>query len=288
MVNGVPAPSHHAVKSGESIEFFEPGRDSGSFALIPQDIPLRVTYEDDDIVVVNKAAGMVVHPAHGNWDGTLVNALLGRGCRLSKIGAPYRPGVVHRLDKDTSGLIVIAKSDEAHLQLAEQIKKREFKKVYHAFAWGNIGRRAFTVDAPIARHPVRRQQMTVVESGGRKASTNFFVIDSFRHFDYIRITAFTGRTHQIRVHLSHLQHPIMGDPVYGGRKRRPVDRNARTKQTLDKILKIMRRHALHASTLAFEHPTTGDWIEFNIALPADMLSVLELLYLEDWYKEVGD
>jgi 23S rRNA pseudouridine1911/1915/1917 synthase len=287
-VDGVARPSNHKLKPGETIEFAAPPADRDEFTLVPQDIHLHITYEDDDIVVVNKAAGLVVHPAHGNWDGTLVNALLGRGCRLSALGGAYRPGIVHRLDKDTSGLIVVAKSDRAYLRLAEQIKNRQFKKVYHAFAWGNIGQRDFTVDAPIARHPARRQQMTVVDSGGRAASTNFFVIDSFRHFDYIRITAFTGRTHQIRVHLSHMQHPVMGDPVYGGRKRRPVDRNARTKQTLDKILKIMRRHALHASTLAFEHPTTGDWIEFNTALPIDMLRVLELLYLEDWYKEARD
>jgi 23S rRNA pseudouridine1911/1915/1917 synthase len=284
-VDGAPKPSHHAVREGEKIEFIAPLRNADEFELIPQDIPLMIAYEDEDIVVINKAAGIVVHPAHGNWNGTLVNALLGRGCRLSRLGSPHRPGIVHRLDKDTSGLMVVAKSDEAYLQLGEQIKGRKFKKIYHAFAWGNIGMQTFTVDAPIGRHPVRRQKMTVVEGGGREASTKFFVIDSFRHFDYIRITAFTGRTHQIRVHLSHLQHPIVGDPVYGGRKRRPVDRNARTKQTLDKILKIMRRHALHASTLAFEHPTTGDWIEFNSALPADMLRVLELLYQEDWYKE---
>jgi 23S rRNA pseudouridine1911/1915/1917 synthase len=288
IVDGGPKPSHYAIKTGERIEFIESAGGSDEFELIPQNIPLDITYEDEDIIVVNKAAGLVVHPAHGNWDGTLVNALLWRGCRLSNLGSPYRPGIVHRLDKDTSGLIVVAKSDEAYERLGEHIKLREFKKIYHAFCWGNIGKGAFTVEAPIARHPVRRQQMTVVDSGGKSAATNFFVIDSFRHFDYIRITAFTGRTHQIRVHLSHLQHPIMGDLVYGGRKRRPVDRNARTKQTLDKILKIMRRHALHASTLAFEHPTTGDWIEFNTALPADMVRVLELLYLEDWYKEARD
>jgi 23S rRNA pseudouridine1911/1915/1917 synthase len=287
-VDGVMRPSHHKLKSGETVKFTGSPSDRDEFTLIPQDIPLNITYDDEDIVVVNKAAGMVVHPAHGNWDGTLVNALLGRGCRLSALGGPYRPGIVHRLDKDTSGLIVVAKSDRAYLQLAARIKSRQFKKVYHAFAWGNIGKRDFTVDAPIARHPARRQQMTVVDAGGREASTKLFVIDSFRHFDYIRITAFTGRTHQIRVHLSHLQHPIMGDPVYGGRKRKPIDRNARTKQTLDKILKIMRRHALHASTLAFEHPTTGDWIEFNTALPGDMLRVLELLYHEDWFKEARD
>jgi 23S rRNA pseudouridine1911/1915/1917 synthase len=288
LVDGISKPSRHAVKPGEKIEFVDAARGLDEFELAPQDIPLNITYEDEDIVVINKAAGMVVHPAHGNWDGTLVNALLGHGCRLSELGRPFRPGIVHRLDKDTTGLMVAAKSDEAYMRLGEQIKNRKFKKIYHAFAWGNAGKRNFTVDAPIARHPIHRQKMTVVKSGGREASTNFFVIDSFRHFDYIRITAFTGRTHQIRVHLSHLQHPVMGDPVYGGRKRRPVDRNARTKQTLDKILKIMRRHALHASTLAFEHPITGDWIEFNTALPADMLRVLELLYLEDWFKEARD
>jgi len=287
-VDGVSRSSHHTVATGETVEFAKPADEEEAFTLKSQEIPVPIAYEDEDIVVVNKPAGLVVHPAHGNWEGTLVNALLGRGCRLSVLGAPLRPGIVHRLDKDTSGLIVVAKSDRAYRHLGEQIKGRKFKKVYHAFAWGNIGEKTLTLDAPIARHPVRRQQMTVVSGGGREASTNFFVIDSFRHFDYIRITAFTGRTHQIRVHLSYLQHPIMGDSVYGGRKQKPVDRNARTKQFLDKIRKSMRRHALHASTLAFEHPTTGDWIEFNTALPEDMMRVLELLYLEDWFKEARD
>ncbi|MFH1754363.1 MAG: RluA family pseudouridine synthase [Candidatus Latescibacterota bacterium] len=288
LVDGMARPSSYAVRADDEIELYDPSAGEEEFKLIPQDIPLDITYEDADIIVVNKAAGLVVHPAHGNWDGTLVNALLGRGCRLSKLGSPFRPGIVHRLDKDTSGLMVVAKNDEAYVHLSEQILQREFTKLYHAFAWGNVGTKEFTVDAPIGRHPIQRQKMTVPDSGGREALTKFFVIDSFRHFDYIRITAFTGRTHQIRVHLSHVQHPIVGDPVYGGRKRRPVDRNARTKQTLDKILTILRRHALHASTLAFEHPTSGDWMEFRTALPDDMLRVLELLYLEDWFKEAGE
>ncbi len=284
-VDGASRPDHYCLKPGENVELaILPDEESG-FELVPQDIPIKIVYEDDDIAVVNKDAGLVVHPAHGNWEGTLVNALLGRGMKLAELGSPFRPGIVHRLDKDTSGLIVVAKNNEAYENLARQIKQKRFLKVYHAISWGNIGERRFTVDAPIGRHRVHRQKMAVLEKGGREALTNFFIIDSFRHFDYIRITAYTGRTHQIRVHLAHIQHPILGDPVYGGRRRRGLDPSTGTKSTFDKALKMMKRHALHASKLAFDHPKVKRMIEFTTALPDDMRKVLELLYLEDWLKE---
>ncbi len=284
-VDGFSRPDHHSLKAGERVELTIPADETAEQQPRPQDIPLKIAYEDEDIVVVNKDAGIVVHPAHGNWEGTLVNALLGHGTRLSNLGGLFRPGIVHRLDKDTSGLIVAAKSDAAYVGLTNQIKEKRFEKIYHAIAWGNIGSKSFTVEAPIRRHPTRRQKMAVVERGGREAATNFFIIDRFKHFDYIRVTASTGRTHQIRVHLSHIKHPILGDPVYGGRRRRGIGSSARTKSALDRILKIMKRHALHASELAFEHPTTGNRIEFKTALPDDMQQVLEILYLVDWFKE---
>jgi 23S rRNA pseudouridine1911/1915/1917 synthase len=240
-------------------------------------------FEDDAIVVVNKAAGIVVHPAHGNWDGTLVNALLGRGTGLSTIGGD-RPGVVHRLDKDTSGLIVLAKTDRAHRALSAAIKQHEFEKTYHAIVVGNVRTRSVSIDAPLARHPVQRQKMAVAKSGGRPARTEVFVVDTYYHFDYIRVTTQTGRTHQIRVHMAHVGNPLLGDAVYGGRKLRAGKGAARA--TFEHIVKRMTRHALHASRLAFSHPETGDRVTFTTALPPDMRFVLEAIYREDRAKEV--
>ncbi len=286
LVEGASRADHYLVKCGEKIEvsipideaFGEPSR---------EEIPIKVVYEDEDIVVVNKDAGLVVHPAHGHWQGTLVNALLGRGTALSNLGGPLRPGIVHRLDKDTSGLIAVAKSDMVYEKLTRQIQQREFRKIYHAIIWGSLGEAELTVEAPIGRHPVHRQKMTVLERKGKEAATRLFVVDSFGHFEYIRVTAYTGRTHQIRVHLSHISHPVLGDPVYGGRRRRGVISSARTRGTLDRILKMMKRQALHASGLSFEHPKTGRWMNFRTALPGDMRQVLETLYREDWIREVA-
>ncbi len=284
-VNGGSRLASYALKAGDIVVVSVPESEGREFALIPQDIPVRIVYLDDDIVVINKQADLVVHPAHGNWDGTLVNALLGKGIELAQLGRPYRPGIVHRLDKDTSGLIVVARNDRAYEHLTGQIKARAFKKVYHAIAWGNIGQKQFTIDAPIARHPVHRKKMTVPKSGGREAVTNFFIVDSFRQFNYIRITTLTGRTHQIRVHLSHIHHPVLGDPVYGGRKRKGAGSNAKSKTMRERILKIMKRHALHASELAFTHPSSGHRMEFLTALPDDMRQAIELLFTADWFKE---
>jgi len=250
-----------------------------------QDIRLDVTFEDDSIIVVNKAAGMVVHPAHGNWDGTVVNALLGRRTVLASTGGPDRPGIVHRLDKDTSGLMVVAKTDAAYKGLAGSIKRHEFHKTYHAIAIGRIGRSHVTIDAPIARHPNRRQQMAVVPVTGRPARTEVFVVDTYEHFDYIRVTTFTGRTHQIRVHLAHIGHPLLGDPVYGGRRQRGrVVRNGSGESS--DLNAVLSRQALHASQLAFEHPESGEMMTFTTALPSDMCTALETIYREDHLKEV--
>ncbi len=272
-LNSHAKPANFKIKDGDTVVVDIPEReDEEGRAPIPQDIPIRVIYEDDDLVVINKDAGMVVHPAHGNWDGTVVNALLGRGIELAFLGGPGRPGVVHRLDKDTSGVLVLAKTDRAYRGLSEQIKAREVKKVYHAISWGNIGGASRTIDAPIARHPVHRQKMAVAKRGGRDAYTKVFVVDTFEYFDYIRVITVTGRTHQIRVHLSHISHPILGDSVYSGRRDRGVSPNA------DAPLKAMQRQALHASMISFAHPATGRWLDFKTALPEDMQKVLEMLY----------
>jgi 23S rRNA pseudouridine1911/1915/1917 synthase len=276
-VDGVNRPDHYALSVGEVVTVAMPEPVGAPAPPVPQDIPLSVAYEDDDILVINKHAGIVVHPAHGNWEGTVVNAVLGRGSTLSTLGGGERPGVVHRLDKDTSGLMVLAKSDMAYKGLSEQIKTRHIAKTYHAIVWGNLGVEQRTIDAPIGRHPVHRQKMAVDPNRGREALTKVLVVDSFEHFDYIRVTTVTGRTHQIRVHLTHISHPILGDPVYGGQRKRGLQSIKRTKDQISALLKIMPRQALHASKLAFEHPVSGQSLSFKTALPEDMWLVLESL-----------
>jgi 23S rRNA pseudouridine1911/1915/1917 synthase len=275
-VDGVKRPDHHALASGETVRVTMPEPQVAS-APTPQDIPLSVVYEDDDILVVNKQAGIVVHPAHGNREGTVVNAVLGRGSVLSALGGDERPGVVHRLDKDTSGLLVLAKSDAAYRGLSERIKDRRVEKTYHAIVWGNLGVVEQVIDEPIGRHRVQRQKMAVDRSRGREAVTKVLVVDSFERFDYIRVTTLTGRTHQIRVHLAFISHPILGDPVYGGQRRRGLHSDKRTRDHVSMLLKIMHRQALHASKLSFEHPATLRRLYFKTALPEDMRLVLESL-----------
>jgi 23S rRNA pseudouridine1911/1915/1917 synthase len=287
LVNGVRRPSSHTLTTGDRVEVTDavmPERDAAT-APRPQSIPVPVVYEDASVVVVNKPAGMVVHPAHGNWDGTVVNALRGRGTALAVLGSGDRPGVVHRLDKDTTGLIVLAKTDAAYRALATDIKERRFEKTYHAIVFGNVRAHHFTVDEPIARHPVHRQKMAVV-AGGRPASTAVFVVDTYYHFDYIRVSTRTGRTHQIRVHPAHVDNPLLGDPVYGGRRQRIRTGRNRSRETIERLLKLVPRHALHASRLSFTHPDTGKQMNFTTGLPADMRVALEVLYREDRAKEV--
>jgi 23S rRNA pseudouridine1911/1915/1917 synthase len=291
LVGGRARPDSYAVCAGDVISLepallTPPGFEAGW--PIAQDIPIPVVHCDDHLVVVNKPPGMVTHPAHGNWDGTVVNALLGAGVTLSGLGGPERPGVVHRLDKDTSGIMVLARTDDAYRVLATALKGGHVSKVYHAIAWGALGTRCQTVDAPVGRHPVKRQQMAVVDSGGKAARTELFVVDSYRHFDYIRVITFTGRTHQIRVHLSHIGHPLLGDSVYGGRRQRVRASSTGSKVVIEKLMKLLPRHALHASRLSFEHPATGRWMSFQTALASDMRAGLETMQREDRTKEVLD
>ncbi|MDH4037207.1 MAG: RluA family pseudouridine synthase [Candidatus Krumholzibacteria bacterium] len=287
-VNGRARPDSHLLAAGDTIEI-EAGAVAQPAATravpAPQSIDIAVVYEDESLVVVNKPAGLVVHPAHGNWDGTLVNALLGRGTTLAGLGGGDRPGVVHRLDKDTSGVMVLAKTDASYRALTAEIKERRFDKTYHAIVFGNLRAPRVTVDEPVARHRVHRQRMAVVP-GGRPAATEVIVVDTYYHFDYIRATTRTGRTHQIRVHLAHIDNPLLGDSVYGGRRQRIRTGRARSRETIERLLKIMRRHALHASVLSFTHPETARRMTFTTALPADMRLALETLYREDRAKEV--
>lgn len=228
----------------------------------PQDIPLDIVYEDADVVVVNKPRGMVVHPAPGHPDGTLVNALLWHcGESLSGVGGERRPGIVHRIDKDTSGLIIAAKNDYAHLALSAQLADRSLSRVYEAVARGEFREEAGTVDAPIGRHPTERKRMTVTERGSRPAVTHWEVIARYRGWTHIRCRLETGRTHQIRVHMAYIGHPLLGDMVYGAKK---PERG-------------LEGQCLHARELKFLHPRTGEAIHLSTELPEYFQQVLASL-----------
>lgn len=246
------------LKGGEFIEISVP--EPEPMDALPENIPLDIVYEDADLLVVNKPKGMVVHPAHGNWNGTLVNALLYHcGDSLSGINGVIRPGIVHRIDKDTSGLLIVAKNDRAHLHLAEQIKAHSFTREYEAVAVGSFRESEGTVDAPIGRHKTDRKKMCVTAENSRNAVTHFTVIKQYGGYAHLRLRLETGRTHQIRVHLSYLGHPVLGDAVYG------------------KASKWVEGQCLHARKIGFIHPATGEYMEFSSPLPDYFTSVLARL-----------
>ena len=229
--------------------------------VVPQDIPLDVVYEDNDVIVVNKPKGLVVHPAPGHPDGTLVNALMYHcGDSLSGIGGELRPGIVHRIDRDTSGLIIAAKNDFAHQGLAAQLQDHTLARVYECIVIGNLRADSGTVDAPIGRHPVDRKKQAVV-ANGRSAVTHWEVIDRYQGFTHVRYRLETGRTHQIRVHMAHINHPILGDTVYGNKK--PVNG--------------LQGQCLHAVGLRFIHPRTGEPVELRCSLPEEFENQLRKL-----------
>ena len=232
----------------------------------PENIPLDIVYEDGDLLVVNKPKGMVVHPAAGNYDGTLVNALLHHcGDSLSGINGVIRPGIVHRIDKDTSGLLIVAKNDTAHRHLAEQIKAHSFTREYRAVVYGRI-REDGTVDAPIARHSQDRKRMAVQQSpSARDAVTHYFVTRNFTGFTQLRLRLETGRTHQIRVHMAYIGHPVAGDPVYGPKK----------------VITSLHGQCLHAGLIGFIHPRTGAYMEFEAPLPPYFTDFLRTLHPEE-------
>ncbi|MBR2214486.1 MAG: RluA family pseudouridine synthase [Selenomonadaceae bacterium] len=230
--------------------------------VLPEDIPLDILYEDADIIVLNKARGMVVHPAAGCFQGTLVNALLYHCQDLSGINGVLRPGIVHRLDKDTSGVMVVAKNDNAHLDLARQIGEKSARRQYVAVVHGNMPEAQGIVKGNICRHPTDRKKMAIVP-GGKPAVTEFWVKERFGDFTLLTCRLQTGRTHQIRVHLTHIGHPLVGDPKYGSRK-----------SPLDKYIK---GQALHSEILTLRHPTTKEPMTFTAPLPEDMAEILEIL-----------
>jgi 23S rRNA pseudouridine1911/1915/1917 synthase len=254
--------SGYRLQEGDLVEvLLPPPRLS---ALTPEEIDFQVLYEDDELVVVSKPPGLVVHPACGNETGTLVHGLLFRCGNLAGISGEQRPGIVHRLDKDTSGVMVIAKNDQAHQALASQFKDRRVEKIYHALVNGRLAGESGRVVASIGRHRVHRQKMAVLPVGGREAVTNWRVLERFTANTYLEIRLETGRTHQIRVHLAHLGHPVTGDPVYGGKIRE------------DGGLKV-NRQCLHAFRLSFTHPLTGEWLSFQAPVWPDMEDVLRYL-----------
>lgn len=258
VISGKVKKSNYKLKLKDVVEFSIP--DNEKLDVEPENIPLDVLYEDKDVIVVNKPQGMVVHPAPGNYTGTLVNALLYHCTDLSGINGVLRPGIVHRIDKDTSGILVVAKNDAAHNSLAAQLKEHSMNRVYNALVEGVIKEDSGTVDKPIGRHPVDRIKMAVVKDG-RHAVTHYNVLERYANNTLIECKLETGRTHQIRVHMSYIGHPIVGDPVYGYKKQKFN----------------LQGQMLHARKLGFIHPSTGNYIEFSSELPDYFKKILKLL-----------
>lgn len=261
-VNGLTASKNYKLRTGDIVDIEIP--EPQIMKAVPQNIPLNIVYEDEHLLVVNKPKGMVVHPAPGNPDGTLVNALLYHcGNSLSGINGIIRPGIVHRIDKDTSGLLVVAKNDKAHESLASQIASHTFDRFYHSIVVGRFKETSGTISKPIGRHPANRKQMAIV-TNGRAAVTHYTVLESLSGYSYIQLKLETGRTHQIRVHMSSTGHPVFGDILYGGGKTK-----------LEKLCaEVVCGQCLHAKTISFNHPVTGEHMDFSSDLPDYFKNVL--------------
>ena len=257
-VNGKLAAKNVKLQAGQEVVLNLP--DPVSYDITPEEIALDIVYEDDDLLVVNKPKGMVVHPAAGNYDGTLVNALMHHcGESLSGINGVMRPGIVHRIDKNTSGLLMVAKNDTAHNGLAAQIKEHSFTREYEAVVYGNLKNDKGTIDAPIGRHPVKRKQMAVTDKGSKHAVTHYTVVERFGDFTHVRLRLETGRTHQIRVHMAYVGHPVAGDDVYGPKK----------------VITSLSGQCLHAKKVGFVHPVTNKYLEFESELPEYFVKFLK-------------
>jgi 23S rRNA pseudouridine1911/1915/1917 synthase len=261
-VNGIFKKASYLVKEGDTIKVDLP--EPKKLELIPENIPLDIVYEDEDLAVINKPQDMVVHPAPGNYTGTLVNALMYHMDSLSSINGIIRPGIVHRLDKDTSGLLLIAKNDYSHRELSNQLKDRKVHREYVALIHGVLNNDSGRIDAPIGRDPKNRKKMTVINTNSKEAITNYWVLDRSSKYTFIRVRLETGRTHQIRVHFSYLNHPIVGDPLYSSGK---------NEFKLDKQL-------LHARKLGFIHPKTKEFMEFECSIPEPFNGIIENLQMK--------
>lgn len=260
LVNEKIVKANYRISTGDVIEITIP--DAVPLEIQPQNIPLDILFEDTDILVVNKPKNMVVHPSAGHYDGTLVNAIMYH-CKenLSGINGVLRPGIVHRIDMDTTGALVICKNDSAHLSLTEQLKVHSITRKYRAIVHGNVKAEEGTINAPIGRHPIERKKMAINHKNGKEAITHYKVLERFGNYTYIECQLETGRTHQIRVHMASLQHPILGDVVYGPAKQRFS----------------LEGQSLHAMVLGFNHPRTGEYVEFEAPLPAYFVSLLDKL-----------
>lgn len=270
LVDGASPRKAEVLAEGQRVEVEVPAPEP--LGLEPEAIPLDILWEDEALVVVDKPAGMVVHPSAGHATGTLVHALLHHVTDLSGIGGTLRPGIVHRLDKDTSGLLVVAKRDDAHQALSEALKRRKVKRLYRAAAWGHLRESPLEVDAPIGRDPSDRKRMAVVE-GGRRAVTHLKVRESWLAAELVDVALKTGRTHQIRVHLAHLGHPVVGDATYGAGWERGMGGDARP--WARELARRVPRQFLHAAELAFDHPLTGERMRFRSPLPPDLAAAAE-------------
>lgn len=264
-VNGNECKSNYKCKFGDSIYIY--AEEPKELDVVAEDIPLDIVYEDDSIIIINKPKHMVVHPAAGHESGTLVNALLYH-CKdsLSSINGVKRPGIVHRIDQNTTGILVICKNDHAHKLLAEQLKEHSITRKYHAICYGTFKEPEGTIHAPIGRHPVDRKKMAINHKNGRDAVTHYRVIEQFHNYSYIECILETGRTHQIRVHMASIGHPLLGDDVYGPKNPK---------------IKGLEGQTLHAKTLGFIHPDTGKYIEFDSELPDYFLKLLDKLRQTD-------
>lgn len=259
-VNGeIGTSKKYKVKTGDSIKVTIP--EPVHLNVMPEDIPIDIVYEDEDVLVVNKPKGMVVHPAAGNYTGTLVNAILYHCKTLSSINGVIRPGIVHRIDKDTSGLLMIAKNDMAHHGLAEQLAAHSITRAYRAVVYHNFQDDTGTIDAPIGRDPKNRLKMAVTKLNSKEAVTHYKVLQRFGSFTYIEARLETGRTHQIRVHMAYINHPLLGDMVYGPKK----------------VVLGVESQMLHAKLLGFRHPKTGEYMEFESPLPQEFVNVIKKL-----------
>jgi 23S rRNA pseudouridine1911/1915/1917 synthase len=278
LVNGRPAKASHLILPYEKIEICIPKPQK--IDILPENIPLNILYEDKHLLVLNKEAGTVVHPAFANYSGTLVNALLYHCGELSSIGGKQRPGIVHRLDKDTSGLMVVAKDDETHRDLSRQFSEKQTEREYRAVVWGHFKKRKGRIESYIARSPKDRTRMTVQKTG-KLAVTNYEVLEEMLLFSYVKLNLKTGRTHQIRVHLSYQGHPVFGDMTYGGRNRQLGALSNKQRQFAVELLQQMKRQALHAKTLGFTHPIKNEFMRFDSELPEDMQLLLKRIRMKD-------
>ena len=275
-VNGKIIKPNYIVKPGDLIEASHPITPRPE-NVEPEEIPLDIIFEDDYLLVVNKPAGMVAHPAYANYTGTLVNALLHHSKNLSNLNEPGRPGIVHRLDKDTSGLLAVAKDDFTHAMLAEQFSKHTAEREYHAVCWGRFEKNEGKIETFITRSKKDRKVFTVSDSEGKKAITLYKVVEEFEFATHVKLNLKTGRTHQIRVHLSSIGKPVFGDPAYGGRAVRYGSSLPKIKSRIQNLLELMPRQALHAKTLGFIHPHKKEFMKFDSDLPGDMKRLISKL-----------